>query len=177
MIMNKNDLLKLILVTAISQYGLAFAQEYSAGMHQWRTKGGTVIVTSGLVTNGMALYAHNYNFYFQKDGEKQWYQLPLLDKSKPGEYELNLTAKAKDERMVKDARLEIRDKEIYLLRAQSTRDNDLNDSPITVTKYRFIATDGEDWPYLFQKMSTKTLPTIKNMGVDTVLKEEARLIK
>lgn len=175
--MNKNRILQLILIATISQYGLVSAQEYSAGIHQWKTKGGTVIVTSGLVTNGMALYAYNYNFYFQKDGEKKWYQIPLLDKSKPGEYELNLTARAKDERMVKDARLEIRDKEIYLLRAQSTRDNDLEDSPITVTKYRFIATDGEDWPYLFQKMSLKTLPIIKNMGVDTVLKEESRLTK
>lgn len=175
--MIKNNFLKLILITAISQYGLTSAQEYSAGMHKWKTKGGTVIITSGLVTNGMALYAHNYNFYFQKDGEKKWYQIPLLDKSKPGEYELNLTSRAKDERMVKDARLEILDKEIYLLRAQSARDNELDDSPITVTKYRFIATDGEDWPYLFQKISSKTLPTTKNMGVDTVLKEEARLTK
>ena len=177
MILSKANFQKLILTAAIFQFGLASAQEDFVSMHQWKTKGGIVIVTSGLLTNGMALYTHNYNFYFQKDGEKQWYQIPLLDKSKPGEYELNLTARAKNERMVKDARLEIRGNEIFLLRAQSTRENDLEDSLIIVTKYHFIATDGEDWPYLFQKISSKTLRTIKNMGVDAILNEESRLIK
>jgi|GEM_PF-6045974 len=175
--MKRKNWFKYALLLGTFLYGSVSAHEYMPGMYQWEVKGGTIIITSGLLTNSMALYVHNYNFYFQKEGDKTWYQIPLLDKSKPGNYELNLTSKARDERMVKDARLEIRDKGIYLLRAQSARENDLEDSPITVTKYQFVVTDGEDWPYSFQKISSKTYPVVRNQGMDAVLKEEARQIK
>lgn len=173
---NKNPLKSLLILFSFISAPL-FAHEYAPGLHQWKVKEGTIIVVSGLLTNSMAVYAHNYNFYFQKDGDKTWYQIPLLDKSKPGSYELNLTTKAKDERMVRDARLEIRNKDIFLLRARSTREDDFEDSPITVTKYRLVVTDGEDWPYLFEQVSSKTLPVVKNAGVDAVLKQEAKQIK
>lgn len=169
--------LKLLVVLSIFCDLKAFAHEYSPGLHQWKVKGGTVIVTSGLVTNNQALYVHNYNFYFQKDGEKDWYQIPLLDKSKPGDYELSVTSKAKGERMVKDSHLEIKNKQIYLLRAQSARENDFEDSPITVTKYRLVVSEGDDWPYSFEKVSSKSYPIMKGVGVDTVLKQEAQQIK
>jgi len=175
--MKRENWFKYVFLLGAFSYGSVSAHEYMPGMHQWKVKDGEIIITSGLLTNSMALYVHNYSFYFQKEGEKSWYQIPLLDKSKPGSYELNLTSKAKDERMVKDARLEIRDKGIYLLRAQSARENDLEDSPIAVTKYQLVVTDGDDWPYFFQKISSKIYPVVKNQGVDAVLKEEARQIK
>lgn len=153
------------------------AHEYASGIHQWKVKGGTLTLVSGIVTNGMALYAHNYNFYFQKNGDKDWYQIPLVEKGKPGEYELSLTTKAKDDRMVRDARMEIRNNDVYLLRARSVREDDFEDSPIVVTKYRLIVTDGEDWPYLFQLTTSKISPTKKDAGVDSVLKQEAKQIK
>jgi hypothetical protein len=173
----KRAILNSILLLSLFYGQGLWAHEYAPGIHQWQTKGGTIIVISGLVTNNQALYVHNYNFYFQREGENGWYQIPLLDKSKPGTYELSVTSKAKDERMVKDMRLEIREKQIYLLRAQSTRDDDLNDSPITVTRYRLVAGDGDDWPYFFERTSSKTYPTMKDIGVDVVLKKEAQQIK
>lgn len=60
------------------------AHEYAPGIQQWKVKGGTLTLVSSVVTNGMALYAHNYNFYFQRSGDKDWYHVPLLDKGKPG---------------------------------------------------------------------------------------------
>lgn len=150
------------------------AHEYASGIRHWKVKGGTLTLVSSVVTNGMALYAHNYNFYFQRDGDKDWYHVPLLGNGEPGEYQLNLTTKAKDERMVRDARLEIRKNDIYLLHARSSREDDFEDSPIVVTKYRFVITDGDDWPYLFQFVASKTIPIQKDMGVDRVLRQEAR---
>jgi hypothetical protein len=125
----------------------------------------------------MALYAHSYNFYIQRDNDKDWYQIPLLDKDRPGEYELGLTTKAKDERMVRDVRLEIRNDGIYLLRARATREDNFEESPITLSKYRFMAGDGEDWPYFFTLVSSKTYPAKRDMGVDSVLKQEAKRIQ
>lgn len=154
-----------------------FAQEYTSGLHQWKVKDGTLTLISGIVTNGMALYVHDYSFYFQSNGEKDWYRIPLIDKKKPGNYELNLTAKAKDDRMVRDALLNIRNNDVHLLIAKSTREDDFEDSPIVVTKYRLIKTDGEDWPYFFQLVSSKTYPVRKNAGVDSVLMQEASQTK
>lgn len=154
-----------------------FAHEYAPGTHQWKVRGGTVYVVSGLLTNNAALYAHNYNFYFQREGEKSWHQVPLIDQGKPGEYELNITTKAKEERMVRDARIEIRGKDVYLLRARSTRENDFNDSPITVTKYRLVSTEGDDWPYFFERVSGKTYPPSGDNGIDAAIKQEAKNIK
>lgn len=153
------------------------AHEYAPGMRQWKVKGGNLTLVSSVVTNGMALYAHNYNLYFQRNGDKDWYHIPLLDKEKPGEYELNLTSKAKDERMVRDARLVVGKNEIYLLRARSLREDDFEDAPIVVTKYRFVATEGEDWPYLFRLISSKTHPAKKDVGVDRILQQEAQRLE
>ena len=175
--MKRKNWMKYSLILSAFLCSAVVAHEYAPGMHQWKVKGGTVIITSGLLTNGMALYVHSYNIYFQRVNEKIWYQVPLLDKTKPGDYETNLISKAKEERMVKDARLEVRDKDVYLLRAHSARENDFEDSPITVTKYRLVATDEEDWPYSFQKISSKTYPIMKDVGVDVFLKKEAQLLK
>ena len=153
------------------------SQEYSSGLHQWKIKGGTVYVVSGLLTNDMALYAHNYNFYFQREGEKSWYQIPLIDKGKPGDYELSITAKAKEERMVRDARVEVKTNDVYLLHAYSASRNGVDSSLITVTKYRLTSTDGEDWPYFFERVSAKTYPASEENGVDIVLKQESKKIK
>lgn len=153
------------------------AHEYAPGKHQWKVKGGTITLVSSLVTNGMALYARNYNFYFQKTDDHEWYHIPILEKGKPGLYELNITTKAKDERMVRDARLEIKDNDIYLLHARSTQEDDFKDAPIVITKYRFVVTDGEDWPYFFQLVSSKIYPARKDLGVDTILRQEAKQIK
>jgi hypothetical protein len=158
---------------ATSSYG----HEYAPGTHEWKVPGGVISITSGLLTNGMALYVYNYSFYFQRNGEKDLYQIPLVDESKPGAYELSLTSKAKEERMVKDARLEVRGKNITLLRAQSERENDIDDSPVVVTRYRLVTSEGDDWPYAFQKISSKAYPTVKGRGVDAILKIEVQKLK
>jgi hypothetical protein len=54
--------------------------------------------------------------------------------------------------MVRDARLEIRSNDVFLLRARSARDDDFIESPVTVTKYRLMITDGDDWPYWFERI-------------------------
>ncbi|OWW18344.1 hypothetical protein AYR66_02545 [Noviherbaspirillum denitrificans] len=146
-------------------------------MHQWKIKGGTIYVVSGLLTNNAALYAHNYNFYFQKEGEKTWHQIPLIDKAKPGDYELNITTKAKEERMVRDARIEKKANDVFLFYARSTRENDFNGAPINVTRYKLISTEGDDWPYLFERISVNTYPPQGENGVDAVLKQEVKKIK
>lgn len=146
-------------------------------MHQWKVKSGTLTLISSVVTNGMALYFHNYNLYFQKYGDKDWYHIPVIGKGKRGEYELNLSSKAQDERMVRDARIEVKNNEIYLLRAHSVREHDYEDSPIHIEKYRFVESNGDDWPYQFQIISSRTYPTRKDAGVDSVLAQEAKQIK
>lgn len=169
--------IKTLLVVAMSIPATIFAHEYPPGVHQWKINGGTVYVVSGLLTNNMALYAHNYNFYIQREGEKSWYQIPLIDKGKPGNYELSITTKAKEERMVRDARIEVRANEVFLLHARSARENDIESSPITVTKYRLVSTDGDNWPFFFEPLSAKTYPVSGETGVDTILKQEAKKIK
>jgi hypothetical protein len=170
----KNRIAAAILLSFISS---SFANEYSSGIHRWKVGRGTLTLVSGLVTNGMALYINNYNLYFQAEGNQELFQIPFVDKKKPGNYELALTAKAKGERMVRDARVEVRGRDVYLLRATSTREDDFNDSPIVVSRYRLIATESEGWPYVFQLLSSKTLPTVPNTDVDDALKQEAQLLK
>lgn len=173
---HKSWIKALLLISTLISFP-SLAQEYAPGLHQWKTKWGTVYVVSGLLTNGMTLYAHNYNFYFQREGEKAWYQIPLIDKGKPGDYELGVTAKAKEERMVRDARLEVRKRDIFLIYARSVREDDFDTSPITVTHYRLVATEGEDWPYFFERYSSKTHSGASNIEIDTLLKQEAKKIK
>lgn len=175
--MNHKNWIKTLLAACIFTAASAVAHEYSPGLHQWKIKGGTVFVVSGLLTNNMALYSHNYNFYFLKEGEKSWYQIPLIDKRKAGEYELSITTKAKDDRMVRDARVEIRGNDVFLLLARSTRENDFDSSPVTITKYRLVSPEGDDWPYLFEHVHARTYPAPGESGVDVVLNQEAKKIK
>lgn len=173
---HKNWLTALLVASAFIP-PTVFAHEYAPGMHQWKIKGGTVYLVSGLLTNSMALYAHTYNFYFQKEGKKSWYQIPLIDKKKPGDYELSVTTKAKEERMVRDARVEVKANDVYLLHARSAQENDFDGSPTTVTRYRLVSTESDDWPYFFERVSAKAYPASGETGVDTVLKQEAKKIK
>lgn len=169
--------LKRLLLAFVVIPATALAHEYAPGVHQWKIKGGTLYVVSGLLTNNAALYAHNYNFYFQRDGENNWHQIPLIDKSKPGDYELNITTKAKEDRMVRDARIEAKSIDIFLFHARSARENSFDSSPITVTKYKLVSTEGDDWPYFFERVSAKMYPSFGETGVDAVLQQEVKKLK
>lgn len=174
--MKHKSLLSALFFSAAYLPTTLFAHEYAPGVHHWKIKGGTVYVVSGLLTNNAALYAHNYSFYFQREGEKTWHQVPLIDKGKPGDYELNILSKAKEERMVRDARIEVKANDVFLLHARSAHENDLNASPVTIIKYRLISTEGDDWPHFFERISAKTYSVAEETGVDSVLKQEAKKI-